>query len=83
MSSTNINGKWRWIVVLLVIHMLSIAVAWGATGQRIKNTEDDMMEVKTEIKEMKIDIGKIDKKVDRIQILQEIDLRSRGIEVPE
>ena len=82
-SKIELNGLWKYLVTVLLLPLLALAVAWGATGQRISNTEDDVTSIQTEMKDVKDEIKKIDKKVDRIQILQEIDLKSRGVKIPD
>ncbi len=92
-----VNGFYQKAATAAVGILATITLAWTANisttqtthattlaerGVILANAGIAATENTREIKAVKRKVEKIDRKVDRIQLLQEIDLRSRGIDVP-
>ena len=92
-----VNGFYQKIATGTVGLLVAITLAWTATISQTQNTHARTLaergvlvaqagtsarENTEKIEEVRDKVEKVDRKVDRIQLLQEIDLRTRGIDIP-
>jgi len=98
MANGNGNGLWQKIALGAIGVLTTITIGWtnSMSGQVqkhetelavrekvINSTAAGVKENSDQIEELDEKVEAIDDKVDRIQMLQELDLRSRGVTIPE
>jgi len=97
MANGNGNGMWQKIAIGAIGVLTTITLGWTTTMSGQVSEHEKELAVRSEITRQAAGVGQrnsekieeldekievIDDKVDRIQMLQELDLRSRGVPIP-